>query len=372
MPNNILYKVALIAICFAGFKTEMQAQNIYAYQAYNNNLIVFDNGTFSTLEQMPVLKKFIGFDYVAYISNNSLLKMYWRKQVNEINEAAFFKRTESKNGLFAYQMDRQLKVIYNGNDATLTTFCTDWNASDSLVLFHDDVRNMHYLFYNKDVFALDDVLPGKNGLFASNLSSIGGNMFCYINSFNKLRAQYQGVFYNLSDYNRFLPFEAGMNICVYFDENKNAWTTFCNGYTNTLDQFEPVSYQLGNGMVAYVDNLQNFKVFYNDTIIRLLPMQPNNYKVTDSLISYTDNVNNWYVFYKGRSQKLENYIPTTIKMSNATLCYIDNVGALRVYDRGKTHIVTTEQVKQLEVVNNVVSYTLGNSDVRLYWNGNQY
>ncbi|HQV01022.1 MAG: hypothetical protein JNK61_10205 [Bacteroidia bacterium] len=359
-------------LCVYSLVMTTHAQNLYAYQAYNNNLIIFDNGNFVTAETLPVLKKFIGFDYVAYISNNNLLKMYWRKQTNEINEAAFITRSEGKRGLFAYQMDKQLKVVYNGKDITLTTFCNNWNASDSLVLFYDDVRNMHFVFYNGDVFALDDVLQGKTGLFNGSNCSIGGNILCYVNSFNKLRAQYNGVFYNLSDYNRFLAFEAGNNICVYLNENSNAWTAFCNGYTNVLDQFEPQSYQLGNGMVAYVDNLQNFKVFYNDTIIRLLPVQPAGYQVTDSLISFSDNVNNWYVFYNGRMQKLENYIPTQIKMSNATLCYIDNVGALRVFIRGKSQVITTEQVRQFEVTNNVVSYTLGNSDVRIYWDGNKY
>ncbi len=357
----------LFCIC-----NQLSAQNINAYKTFNKQFKVFDSGKFSIAEANQIDTFYLGYNYVAYISNNSMLKMYWKNNVNTINEAAFVNRTKATTGLFAYSMAQQLKVIYNGVDTTLSGFCKRWNASDSLVLYYDEAQNMHYVYSNRHVFSIDDVIGGNLNLLDPANASLGGNTFCYLNSFGKIRALYNGTVYDLTDYTPGLLFEAGNNICVYDNVTLTKWKTFCNGYTTDLEVFQPQSYKLGIGMVAYVDNVSNFKVYYNDTLITLLRQEPIAYTVVDSTITYSDNLKYWYVFHGGKTTLVEKYIPSQIKASNATVAYIDYMGHLKVFHNGVAKIISVEQVSNFDVYGNTVSYTLGTNDVHFYWNGQKY
>ena len=290
-----------------------------------------------------------------------------------MNEAAFVSKIKATDGLFAYGMGQQLKVIYNGLDTTLSGFCRKWNASDSMVLYFNGAQNMHYVYFKNQVYTIDDVTSGVNyDLFDFANSSLGANTFCYVNSFNKLRVLYSGTFYDLADFTPGLTFDAGNNICVYNNVSLTSWKTLCNGYTASLEEFQPLSYKLGIGMVAYVDNVSNFKVFYDDTLITLLRQQPIDYIVADSTIAYSDYLRFWYVFQGGKKTLVEKYIPSQIKINNSTVAYIDYMGQLKVFQNGVSKIVCVEQVANFSVFGNTVSYTLGTNDVHFYWNGQKY
>jgi len=363
-------KIILIILVCIGH--QLPAQNINAYKTYNKQFKVFDSGVFSIAEASQIDTFYLGYSYVAYISNNSMLKMYWKKDVNTINEAAFVSKIKAMNGLFAYAMGQQLKVIYNGVDTTLSGFCKRWDASDSLVLYYDEALNMHYIYANRHVFSLDDVIGSNLNLLDPVNASLGGNTFCYLNSFGKIRALYNSTVYDLTDYTPGLLFEAGNNICVYNNVTLTKWKTFCNGYTSDLEVFQPLSYKLGIGMVAYVDNVSNFKVYYNDTLITLLRQEPITYTVVDSTIEYSDNLKYWYIFQGGKTTLVEKYIPKQIKVSNATVAYIDYMGQLKVFQNGVAKVISVEQVSDYSVNGNTVTYTLGANDVHFYWNGQKY
>lgn len=363
----------IIAIFFlCSFLKVVDAQNISAYIAYNDNLNIFDNGVFNKAELNKVKNVYVGYNYVAYKGFDGNFKMYWRNNVSIINEAAFIDKVMATNGLFAYQMGKQLKVIDNGKDKTLSNWCERSIATDSLVGYYDGNQNMYYVYYNGTTYALDDVLKYKSDVLNKDNAAIGKNMLLYVNSFQKLKVMYLGEFYELTDYTNNIKFDAGLNICVYSNANLTKWEAYCNGLVYDLEDIMPLSYKLGDGMVAYIDNVNNFKVFYHDKVIQLLTYAPANYEVTDSIIQFNDNVNNWYVFAGGEKTKLENYVPQSIKMSCSTLAYIDQLGALKVFQNGKVKTLTVERPTEYSVYGNVVQYTLGESDYKIYWKGTTY
>lgn len=359
--------------CLIFSSQQLVAQDINAYKTYNKQFKVFDKGSFINAEGTQVDTFYLGYSYVAYVSYNSMLKMYWRNNVNTVNEAAFVNKVKPMDGLFAYALGQQLKVIYNGVDTTLSGFCKRWNASDSIVLYFDDAQNMHYAYFKNQVYTIDDVTGGSNyNLFDSENASLGGNTFLYVNSFGTLRGLYSGTFYDLTDFTPGLTFEAGNNICVYNNVSLTKWKALCNGYTTALETFQPQSYKLGIGMVAYVDNVSNFKVYYDDTLITLLRHEPIDYQVVDSTIAYSDNLRFWYIFQEGKTTLVEKYIPIQIKINNSTVAYIDYMGQLKVFQNGVSKIVSVERVSTFSIYGNTVSYTLGSNDVHFYWNGQKY
>ncbi|MEO8146321.1 MAG: hypothetical protein ABI723_01725 [Bacteroidia bacterium] len=363
----------LLIILFMLLSTAiLNAQNLSAYIAYNDNLNVFDEGTFSKPELTKVTKLFVGYNYIAYVSFDNKLKFYWRKNLNDINEAAFLDKAMPSKYLFAYLMGKQLKVIDKGKDRTLSNWCEKVVTTDSLVGYYDDNKSQHFIYYNGDTYALDDVLNRTSDLLNNDNAAIGNNTFLYVNSFQKLKVMYRGEFYELIDYTPEVKFKAGTDICVYNNFDLTAFKAYCNGLEYTIETTIPQSYKLGNGMVAYVDGVNQFKVFYNNKKINLLSTVPANYEVVDSIIQYNDNVNNWYVFYAGKSYQLLNYVPRLMKISQGTVAYIDNLGRLMVFQNGASKIISQEIVTSFEVNGNVVTYTLGEHDVKVYWNGTTY
>lgn len=352
--------------------TFIKAQNLSAYVGYNDNLNIFDAGSFSKPELSKVSKLIVGYCYVAYISNNGMLKLYWRNNINIINEAAFLDKVYESKYLFVYKMGKQLKVIDKGKDRTLSNWSENAIVTDSLVGYYDGNKNQHFIYYNGDIYTIDDVLNYKADILNADNASIGNNMFLYVNSFKKLKVMYRGEFYELSDYSPEVKFQAGNDICVYNNYDLTAFKAYCNGLEYTLETTIPQSYQLGNGMCAYVDGVNEFKVFYNNKIISLLSAVPSNYQVIDSIIQYNDNVNNWYIFYAGKSYKLHNYVPKIIKISQGTVAYIDNLGRLMVFQNGATQLISQEIVTSFDVNGTVVNYTLGQHDEKIYWNGTTY
>ena len=56
---------------------QMNAQDINAFTTYNKQFRVFDKGSFMNAEGAPVDTFYLGYNYVAYVSNNKMIKMYW-------------------------------------------------------------------------------------------------------------------------------------------------------------------------------------------------------------------------------------------------------------------------------------------------------
>ena len=67
-----------------------------------------------------------------------------------------------------------------------------------------------------------------------------------------------------------------------------------------------------------------------------------------------------------------NYVPKLIKISGGTVAFIDNLNRLQVFQNGVSKIISYEIVTAFEVNGNVVSYTLGDNNEKIYWNGTTY
>ena len=365
-------KFILINLILVGCLHNVYSQNLFAYTAYNNNLNIFDEGTYIKAEMNRVNQLYVGYNYIAYVSFDNKLKFYWNKKVHDINESAFLSKAFKSKYLFAYLMGKQLKVIDKGKDQTLSMWCERAVCTDSILGYYDGNKYQHFLYYNGNTYVLDDVLNYNDDLLNRQNASIGKNMFLYVNSYKKIKCLYRGQFFELCDYSPDIKFEAGSDICVYNNSDLTEWRAFCNGLDYKLESTMPQSYQLGNGMVAYVNTLNEFKVFYDSKNISLLSFEPAKYEVIDSIISYSDNVNNWYLFYGGKSQKMLNYIPKKIKISDGTVAYIDVLNRLNVFQNGVSKIISYEIVTAFDVNGSVVSYTLGENNEKVYWNGTSY
>ena len=122
------------------------------------------------------------------------------------------------------------------------------------------------------------------------------------------------------------------NLSGYLDY-KNYFFVFDNGI-NYQAEYNPVkSYKVGGNAVAYVDNADNFKVFYNGKAYPLADIAPSQYSATDELVVYyRDRILS--VFENGNSQRLPGWASVYTVGDSIVGFYDENSGYFKIYYNG--------------------------------------
>ncbi|MBK8847925.1 MAG: hypothetical protein IPO27_15905 [Bacteroidetes bacterium] len=335
-----------------------------------NRFRVFDKGTFKQLEDLKVEKYALGFDWVAYITNAGNFRVYRNGQISDITEGAFITSISENASLLSFTLGKQLDVISGKRNQTLSTWAEFVVTSDSLVFYKDGMQTQYYVYYKGDTYTLDDVSAIDRDF--EKRFSLGKNTLAYVNSSNRLKVLYHGEFYGLSDYSPMLKFVAGQNIVAYTDRDGINFKAFWQGNVYDIDINAPLEMMAGNDMITYINMNEELMTFYNGKNYKVDGFRPKTYQCTDSLIIFTTTNNYTKVWYNGKTYTLDNIIPQKITASQSKVSWTDRNGWLMLFDAGKIIEVTKEQVTNPELQGNVLIYTLGRNDTKVFWNGKVY
>jgi hypothetical protein len=202
------------------------------------------------------------------------------------------------------------------------------------------------------------------------------------------------------------------NIAAYIDY-RNYLIVFDSGIKYPVEHNRVKSFKVGGKQVAYVDYLENFKVFYNGNSEVLERMPIGNYEISDYLLVYTlaigselyvvdkgkqillttrsayhtlgDSIVTFYdlltqsykAYYKGKITELD-YVdaspPKDEKLSDNTAAFISRTGELRAF--------WNDTVTQLLLINDPITYQAGKNIVpyidgytysfKAFYKGNTY
>lgn len=346
------------------------AQNITAWNDFNGRFRIFDNGTFRQLEGLPALKFTVGYDWVAYISNNNTLRYYRKGQTNDITEGAFVQTISDRTAYFYFTQTRQLDVIEQNKRKTLTTWLESSYETDSLVFYKDGYTSQYLVYGNGITFTLDDISPLEKNF--EKLFSLGKNTFAYINSSQRLRVLYQNDFYGLDDAGSQTSFGAGQNIVAYTDRDGFNFRAFWKGNTYIVDANAPTKFQMANDMIAYVDIAGNFKVFENGQTYTLDSYEPKEFSAVDSVVVFESSIGQFNAFYQGKVYLLDNIVPEKYEIANGHVAWLDRNKWLQVFHNGKVINVTKEEVTDITLDGNLVRFTAGANDTKIWWDGVLY
>ena len=366
----MIKKIALSVFITCMIFQHMHAQSVAAFTDYANKFRVFDAGTFMQMDYMPPSKYVVGGNYVAFISYGNMLKFYYQQKVYELNEGAFVSNMHASNCLFAYRMDKQLNAVYNGKPYTLTTWCDDFRMSDSIIVYRDGMQQLFYIFYKGEKIPMEDIFTIDRDLFKG--MAIGKNMIIYVNSSKQLKIFYRGEFIDINIYSPEMTFASGLDIAAGTNSQNQRFLCIENGTIYDLEDFIPESYQVGDGLVAYVSNDNALKVFYDGKRKLLNNYAPLKYTVTDSIVAWVDDQNFFKVFYNGEIYTLENYDPGNYAISLGSVAYIDQQRRLKLFRSGETKIITIEPIKDFALTGNVLKYVIGLDESKFYYEGQTY
>ncbi len=358
-------KIILIILAASLLQTHVIAQNKALYTDYLDKVQLFDAGEFSELEHLPLKSYQIGNACIGYEDNADNFKVYYDNYTFSIN--SFVSDYTVTDNLVAYNLNSQLKVFDKGENTTLSVLVGSYKANDELVAFFDKQDMRFNVYWNGEIINLDDQLAGE----ATTEYTAGENTLIYLDSRNYLNLFYRGEIIELLYKDRAVSYKAGRDMVAWVEAPMNNFHVFYKGNFVQLETFEPKSYIVGDGFVAYIDSNDYLKVYDGNETVTVSFDTPGMYRVEDELLIYS--VQNYFkVYWQGQSYTLENFIPKSYRYDMNLIAWEDEQGNLNVFDRGSRGTVSYEDITEYGCHGHTLYYSYGVKSNDIYWKGEIY
>jgi hypothetical protein len=362
LSGTVLVSIALEFVFFS-----LSAQQFAAYHDNQGYFYIFDKGKTIQAEYLPVKNFSIGGQCLLYVDNVNHLKMYYRGKITtlEVNEVS---RYEAKDYLSVYSLGGIVKIIENGQVTTISTHAVDYVAEDSMVTFYDLGQHMLAVYYKGRIHMLEDGLGGRVQL----VFKASDNMVAFVS----LRTGDLKVFQN-GQTQVILPFvqggsfKTGRDVVAYVAPSEQNFRVFYKGTEYVLEDFPPASYQVGDEMVAYVDNTGSFKVFSDGETTQITSFPPDFYQVRNKMIIYGEQ-GYFKTWYENNPYLLETYIPRKWLADWNTIVYQDLNRNIKIFANGDTKVLTYDLAEEIYLYRDVVVVNKGMNINNVYYKGKKY
>lgn len=358
MPKILLLILTIISI-------NALAQNLVAFTDYQKKFYVFDNGNTRQLEFQPIKKVKTGNHCVGYITNNDELKIY----TNHIEYSIGYLIDSFlvTDNLVAYKIGNQLYVFENGKKTLLTKNAGDFKINDSIVAYIDYETYFFKAYYNGKIYILQD------GLIHDNTNSFitGNNMLVYIDAYNNLKLFYNGKTTELLQNAANATIKTGRNIVAFIDPGTEQFKVFYNNNLHDIEPFKPKSFETAYESVAYIDNMESFKLYSKGTMYNISDFAPTSYKLYKDILIYQQQ-GMLFMFTNGTSYLVENYIPTSFEINNLGIAYPDTKGNLIYFSNGQHQTLSFEKINNYKAIGNTVVFNQGVNTTKIYFDGKTY
>ena len=345
----------------------LQAQDVTAFIDYIDLLYVFDRGIIRQIEPRKPIAVHVGGNYLAYTDNRDDLKVYRNGRTQVVDHASDLEPIVTDH-LLGFKVAGILK-IFDGRPRVLTPNVGMFVVEDSLVAFKDEVQRAIYVYYDGEVTKLEDQLAGN----ALVQWKTGDNLVAWVSAFDRLfKVYYHGHVYELSDLVTDMDFKCGLDIVAYRDAYDHTFKVFHQGQIYDLEERMPQRYEVGKGILAWLDLTGALKVFEGGKVHTAMEFEPQRWEVVDSLVVIEDR-SFFNVFNRGRFHEVERIIPHKWQASWGTLAYVDVDRSLKVWRNGTTEVIMRGQpVQEFRVDRGLVLARLNVRTARIWWRGEIY
>lgn len=345
----------------------VHAQYLAAYLDYQDHFWVFEAGTFNELEYLEIQDYQVGGILVAYKDNGSKLKIYQNGEVKTLMTGDPVKYTAT-DYLLGYSMYQQLNVYDNGDEKLLSTEALGYVVQDSLIGWYNKISQTIQVYYKGRIYTIED------GLIYNPLETFktGDNTIAYIqNSTKQFKLFYQGRIIVLDDFAEDLAFETGRDIVAFIDTPDQTFKVFFKGKQFELESFKPKSFQVGDDMLVYVDNLGKLKYFAGEETVVLSNYEPGFYEVNDKVVVF-EELGYFKTYCNKQVQTVERYVPEPYKIDFNTIAYLDENSFVKAFQFCKPITISYKKVKEIELVRDLIIYVEDNTNTKIYFNGQVY
>jgi hypothetical protein len=333
----------------------VRGQDVAAFHNYLNRFVVFDQGKFVELEQLPVLDFKVRANMVVYLTNDNRLKVYQNGKKEQLTE--FFEYYKVGEDFVVWEFRRQVYMFSKGQTQLICDWCNA-DGSDSLMRLIKNPGSKMEIYYSGKFYPLTEGVE-TTGILSYKFDK---NIFSYVDAGQNLRIFYRG---ELFDPGVIQPgkYQVGADIVAWIDPFENSLKAFFKNEVVVLDNQVPKNFRTADGMVAWVDN---------GKVRELATFEPEKWTLKDEILAFELN-RLFFVFYKGEVKMLEEIPPKAFSIERNTLFYIDAYGRLAGFSAGEhKKNLSLEPIFDLQSQRGVVLYKTGNNTQHVFWKGKSY
>ncbi len=146
---------------------------------------------------------------------------------------------------------------------------------------------------------------------------------------------------------------------------------FDNGMFHQLEYMPVRSYQYGRSVIAYIDNKNDFKVYYNGKTSYQLNAADFSYQVSDYLVAY--KVGSVLYVFDGGDKKLLSYYNSLVTLNDSLLAFFDDSKyTFSVYYNGKEALLENsllEKPRSIRSGSNTLAWVNQSGFFNLFYKG---
>lgn len=367
-----LFIASLLVTCI-----QLHAQNMLGYITPQGDYYVSDDGKLIHLEHQTIRSQKAAAGSIAYVTSTGDLKYYagHTSKKLDISNPSFYYNTD----YYLYYSTGGNFSIYNGIEKKFLGNIQNqlYGFGDSIAAVHD-FSDYFYIYVNNRFIEIEQN-PVKKIV-------AGDNLIAYINHIDQFKIFYDYQKYDADEYPP-ITMQAGANTVAFIDsyhylkvfyrgklfELYNVPEIICLETPATPQTFDLPEYcdaeivyevesglslfKTGDDLVAYLDDMGKFNVFYKGNTIQLEQQPPLFFEVTDNVVYYADNNNYFKVFMNGELSVVETFIPTDIKADKNVVAYKDLDKRLKAFYNGNSYTVSESIAIDFELNNTLIMYS---------------
>jgi hypothetical protein len=299
------------------------------YHDQNNDFFVFENGIEHRLEEDPVTDIRSGYDYVAYTDYKQSM-MYYYQGYKQLLEENYPNKVVATHTALVYKMQQRLMICQKGEKKMLSRNADMFVAGDSIVMWQA-LPSMDYMVYENGVTST--MITATNSSNAIHEYKTGSNIIAFNDLNNNLKIYFKGKIYD-TETARAASFACGHNIVAWVDQYKNTLNVFYDGEQQVISTDIIKEYQVSNDMVTYVDDKDNFFVFYAGGITKIDSRKPQYYSSRGNIL-YFSYGSNLKIVYEGHIYTQNFVDPASVVCSDNGLLFYTDINQPKYFYKGK-------------------------------------
>jgi len=135
------------------------------------------------------------------------------------------------------------------------------------------------------------------------------------------------------------------------------------------------TFKAGGNMLAYIDNTNDFKMFYHSKITTLFSLNsstPLQYEVGQDVVAYiNDNDQSFHVYWSDQNYSIEDFNPLSFQAGNNYVAYVDNTGQFKIFSQGMVTLISAITPDFYFAADDIIVYSEKNC-FKAYYKGLSY
>lgn len=362
MLRALLFCAALSRVC------AVDAQSIVPYITATDRFGVFREGAFVELEPRPPASMYQGADRLAYLTTDGQLRGFIGGHPVVLQQRGATDVAMAGN-MLAWRSGEQLLVATDEGAKVISEKVGQFTVRDSLIAFHDLADSTLNVYWRARSFPVADV----RGQSERPQWSAGSNSLLFFDHAKRqVHLFYRGntqVLCGDSDFSRVSP---GGDIVAYMDDGDDTFRVLDHGRRVDVEQFSPVSFTAGAGLVGYVSATGELRCWNEGAMHSLAKPAPTAYYVQDSVITWVDK-GKWWTLVGEERVMIEPFVPEKWAVSGAMITYLDLNRELHLFERGHRIEVNKDAgIKDFTVGGKAIAWRSQVESVKVWWKGKVY